>query len=83
VQLLFAWRKAYRRGRLDAEAPPFYPVRVDEDGAHAGDGRVPPEPPENRSASPVEIVLRNGRRMMVRSDITPEALERLLDVVDR
>lgn len=83
VPLLFAWRKAYREGRLGAEAPPFYPVRVDEDGAHAGDGCIPREPPESRSASPVEIVLGNGRRMIVRSDIAPFALGRLLDVVDR
>lgn len=83
VPLLFAWRKAYREGRLGNEAASFYPVRVDEDGAHAGDGRVPPEPPDGGVARPVEIVLRNGRRMIVRSDIAPFALGRLLDVVDR
>lgn len=49
-------------------------MRVDEVGAHAGDGGVPPEPPENGSIGPVEIVLRNGRRMLVRSDIAPAAL---------
>jgi transposase len=83
VPLLFAWRRAYREGRLGGEAPSFYPVRVDEVGAHADKGGVPPEPPENWSASPVEIVLRNDRRMIVRSDIAPIALGRLLDVVDR
>ncbi|WP_116655209.1 IS66-like element accessory protein TnpA [Pelagibacterium sediminicola] len=83
VPMLFAWRKAYREGRLGNEAAAFYPVRVDEVGAHAGDGGVPPEPPENGSVSPVEIVLRNGRRMLVRSDIAPVALGRLLDVVER
>lgn len=56
---------------------------VDEVGAHAGNGGVPPEPPENGSASPVEIVLRNGRRVIVRSDIAPAALGRLLDVVEQ
>jgi len=83
VPLLFAWRKAYRDGRLGSEGPSFYPVRVDGDGSHAGDGGLPPEPPENGSVSPVEIVLRNGRRMLVRSDIASAALGRLLDVVDR
>ncbi len=83
VPLLFAWRKAYRDGRLGSEGPSFYPVRVDEDGSHASDGGLPPEPPANGSASPVEIVLRNGRRMIVRSDIAPFALGRLLDVVDQ
>jgi len=83
VPLLFAWRKAYREGRLGSEVPSFYPVRVDEVGAHAGDGGLPPEPPTAGSASPVEIVLRNGRRMIVRSDIAPVALGHLLDVVDR
>lgn len=83
VPLLFAWRKAYREGRLGAEGPSFYPVQVDEIGGHVGAGGRPPEPPEDGSASPVEIVLRNGRRMIVRSDIAPVALGRLLDVVDR
>ncbi|MGV3576338.1 MAG: IS66-like element accessory protein TnpA [Devosia sp.] len=83
VPLLFAWRKAYREGLLGIEAPSFYPVRVGGIEAHSGDGGIPPEPPENGSASPVEIVLRNGRRLIVRSDIAPVALGHLLDVVDR
>ena len=83
VPLLFAWRKAYREGRLGLEAPSFYPVQIDGVEAHAGDGGAPPEPPENGSASLVEIVLRNGRRMSVRSDIAPVVLGHLLDVVDR
>lgn len=83
VPMLFAWRKAYREGRLGSEAASFYPVRVDGVGARAGDGGVPPEPPADGSVSPVEIVLRNGRRVMVRSDIAPEVLGPLLDVVDR
>ena len=83
LPLLFAWRKAYREGRLGLEAPSFYPVQIDGVEAHAGDGGAPPEPPENGSASPVEIVLRTGRRMIVRSDIAPVVLGHLLDVVDR
>lgn len=83
VPLLFAWRKAYREGRLGAKPPSFYPVQVEAVEAHADDGGLPSEPPENGSASPVEIVLRNGRRMIVRADIAPVALGRLLDVVER
>ncbi len=83
VPLLFAWRKAYREGQLGIEAPSFYPVRVDGVGEDAGDGGTAPEPPEKGLLSPVEIVLRNGRRMIVRSDIAPVALGHLLDVVDR
>ncbi|WP_421950146.1 IS66-like element accessory protein TnpA [Pelagibacterium sp.] len=83
VPLIFAWRKAYREGQLGHEAPSFYPVRLDGSGGHASDGSLPPEPPTDGSASPVEIVLRNGRRMIMRSDIAPEVLGRLLDVVDR
>ena len=58
-------------------------MRLDRIGGHANDGSLPPEPPTDGSASPVEIVLRNGRRMIMRSDIAPEVLGRLLDVVDR
>ena len=82
ASLLFAWRKAYRGGQLGTAAHAFYPVRVDEVEASAV-GSLPPEPPTAGSASPVEIVLRNGRRMIMRSDIAPEVLGRLLDVVDR
>eukprot|EP00873_Tetraselmis_striata_P031681 jgi/Tetstr1/451945/TSEL_038981.t1 len=83
ASLLFAWRKAYREGQLGIEAHAFYPVRVDGVEGRASDGSLPPEPPTDGSPSPVEIVLRNGRRMIVRSDIAPFALGRLLDAVDR
>lgn len=56
----------------------FYPLRVDQ-VATGDDDHSPGGVP----ASPVEIVLRNGRRMIVRSDIAPVALGHLLDVVDR
>ena len=83
MRILLVQPTPFEEGRLGLEAPSFYPARVDGIDAHSGDGGIPPEPPENGSASPVEIVLRNGRRMIVRTDIAPVALGHLLDVVDR
>jgi hypothetical protein len=52
---------------IGIEACSLQPVLVDEVGAHAGAGGLPPALPEDGSASPVEIVLRNSCRMIVRS----------------
>lgn len=84
VPLLFAWRRAYREGRLGSDATlAFYPVCVDEADDPTGDnGGLPPTRADGRD-SPVEIVLRNGRRVIVRSDIGPSVLVRLLAAVDR
>lgn len=70
VQLLFAWRKAYREGRL---------------GEGAGCGFVPaliaPQQPETRAASAcgrMEVVSANGRRVIVERDVDAEALVRII-----
>jgi transposase len=67
-QLLFAWRKAYRAGRLGAAAGFVSAVVVAEPPArgHAsGDGRI-------------EIVSANGRRVLVDGEVEVEALLRIL-----
>ena len=67
-QLLFAWRKAYRAGRLGAAAG-FVPAVVVAEppvrGHASGDGRI-------------EIVSANGRRVLVDDDVEVEALLRIL-----
>lgn len=67
-QLLFSWRKAYRAGRLGVP-PGFVPAMI------------VPEPPEKGTGSDhgrIEIVSRNGRRVMVDRDVEVEVLLRIL-----
>src|SRR5580700_8160705 len=62
-QLLFAWRKAYRAGRLGTAAGFVPAVVVTEPpvrGPASGDGRI-------------EIVSANGRRVLVDGDVEVEA----------
>ncbi|MGO9631323.1 MAG: IS66-like element accessory protein TnpA [Xanthobacteraceae bacterium] len=65
--LLFAWRKAYRTGRLGAAG--FVPAMI------------VPEPPAKNIGSGcgrIEIVSTNGRRVMVDRDVEVEVLLRIL-----
>jgi transposase len=67
-QLLFAWRKAYRVGRL-GEITGFVPAMI------------VPEPPAAGSGSGcgrIEIVSANGRRVVVDNAVDVEALLRIL-----
>jgi transposase len=74
--LLFAWRKAFREGRLsDALAPGFAPaVIVSEDP-------TPVLPPG--TGSRIEIGTRNGHRVIVEGAVDTRALARVLDVLER
>jgi transposase len=67
-QLLFFWRKAYREGRL-GDVAAFVPAVVapepPEKGAGAGCGRI-------------EIIIANGRRVIVDGDVDVEPLLRLI-----
>jgi hypothetical protein len=71
------WRQ-YRTGDLGSEGfPAFIPLTL---SAEAPATRTPlPSNPEAR----VEIALRNGRRLMVPANVEPEALSRLLPVLER
>lgn len=77
VQHLFRWRKAYREGDLGsavapaAVAPAVLSGREAEavTGRPAGSGRM-------------EIVLLDGRRVVVGSDVDGAALGRVLDVLE-
>ena len=67
-QLLFAWRKAYREGRL-GDVAGFVPAMI------------APEQPERGSGSDygrIEIVSANGRRVIVDRDVDVAALLRII-----
>jgi transposase len=74
---LFAWRKAARDGRLvDEKSIEFAPVIV------APERAMPP--PEAASAlGRMEIVLGNGRRVIVDHSVRAAALARVIKVLDR
>jgi transposase len=77
--LLTTWRRQYRDGELGAWRPPmFTPLAVTA---------APPAtaPDTSRTSIPgnrLEVVLGNGRRLLVPVDVDPEALARLLPVID-
>ena len=67
-ELLFAWRKAYREGRL-GDIPGFVPAMI------------VPEQPEKGSGTGgrrIEIVSANGRRVIVDCDVEVETLLRIM-----
>jgi transposase len=68
-QLLFFWRKAYREGRL-GDVAGFVPAVV-----------VPEQPANKASAAAygrIEIIIANGRRVIVDGDVDVEPLLRLI-----
>ncbi|WP_289044102.1 transposase [uncultured Aliiroseovarius sp.] len=78
--LLTTWRRQYRKGELGSSRPvSFAPVTVTK-GAPASQANLadPCPPPDCQ----VEIALPNGRRLIVPVGVEPEALARLLAVVD-
>lgn len=81
--LLSAWRRLHAEGRLlgaEGRVPSFAPVMVAPE---------PPPPAAPHEASPaldagrVEIVLRNGRRIVVGAGLDAAALAQLIAVVER
>lgn len=79
--LLSRWRAEYRAGRLGG-GPVFTAVTLASDAASPVVNEAPAEPAP-ASGSTIEIVLRNGRRVIVPSSIAPSALARLLPVLER
>jgi transposase len=74
-QLLFAWRKAYREGRLgEAGICAFVPAQIvterPERGTESGCGRM-------------EVVSANGRRVIVERDVDVEVLLRIIEGLER
>ena len=80
--LLTIWRRQYRAGELGSVTPPaFIPLTVSPKAPAAVPAAAPVTP---RGAPDVrlEIVLRNGRRLLVPSLVDPEVLARLLPVLE-
>jgi transposase len=75
---LFAWRKAARDGRLETEiGEGFVPVVVASEP-------IPPAPSAIEFAPiRMEIVLGNGRRVIVDRSVKASALARVIKVLDR
>ena len=74
--LLFAWRKAFREGRLsDAEFPGFAPAMI------VSEDPTPALPPG--AGSRIEIATRDGYRVIVEGAVDTSALTRVLDVLER
>jgi transposase len=74
--LLTIWRRQYRNGELSiASGAAFVPVKMAPDL----DGQSPQQP---APAVQLEIVLRSGRRLLVPSSVEPDALARLLPILE-
>ena len=74
--LLTIWRRQYRDGELGGEtAPAFIPLTLSPGTPAAVARRDTPD-------VQLEIVLRNGRRLLVPSAVDPEVLTRLLPVLE-
>ena len=67
-QLLFAWRKAYREGRL-GDIPGFVPAMIVPERPEKGTGT---------GCRRIEIVIANGRRVIVDCDVEVETLLRIM-----
>jgi transposase len=80
--LLTIWRRQYRNGELGAScSASFSPVSVIEGSPVSRPG--PTDPLEPAGDTQVEIALPNGRRLIVPVSVDPDALARVLSVVDR
>ena len=83
--LLTTWRRLHREGLLaDRAATSFAPVAVEAERPVP-----PPMPAEPSTAAPVadaahriEVVLRNGRRLVVDARLEPAARARLIAVIE-
>jgi len=76
--LLTIWRRQYRRGELRPfGSVSFTPVTL------APETPAPADALPSSQDTQVEIVLPNGRRLIVSVGVEPEMLARLLSVVDR
>ena len=80
--LLTIWRRQYRDGELGDETPPsFIPLAVSP-MAPAAMPATAQEAPGDTPNVQLEIVLRNGRRLLVPSSVAPEVLARLLPALE-
>jgi len=71
-QLLFAWRKAYREGRLGGK-PGFVPAKIVPD---------PPETKPEPVCPPIEMISPTGWRVLVSRECDEHALMRVLRLLE-
>lgn len=77
---LTVWRRQYRTGELGIErSPAFVPLTLSAEAS----APVTPAPLPSNPEAKIEIELRNGRRLVVPANVEPEALARLLPVLER
>jgi transposase len=77
--LLTTWRRQFRSGELGAmRMPMFTPLTI----AAAPSASAVEAPRASIPESRLEIVLGNGRRLVVPVDVDPQALARLLPVIE-
>ncbi|MRX51875.1 transposase [Paracoccus sp. S-4012] len=80
--LLTIWRRQYRDGAVGSDAgPAFIPLTLSP-GPPAAMPAAAPVAGRDTADMQLEIVLRNGRRLLVPSTVGPEVLARLLPVLD-
>ena len=73
--LLFAWRKAFREGRLGGVAPAaFVPAIIVPEAAAATTAMV--------ASGRMEVMSANGRRIVVGPDVDTAALLRVLEALE-
>ena len=80
--LLTIWRRQYRAGELGIETPPSFISLAVSPNAHAAVPATTQEAPRDTPDVQLEIVLRNGRRLLVPSSVDPEVLARLLPALE-
>jgi transposase len=81
--LLTRWRAEYRAGRLGSGGATFTAVTLASSAASPTNSEAPPlvaaaPAPE----ATIDIVLRNGRRVIVPASIAPAVLARLLPILE-
>jgi transposase len=82
--LLTKWRKLHGEGRLfggEGAAPSFAPVIVSREPPFASPPSVGARP--GSDAARIEIVLTNGRRIVIDAGVDAVALARVLSIVER
>jgi transposase len=81
---LFTWRRLAREGQLGDEVAALVPVEIaPEPAADRGRDETMSASRASKSSGSIVIELGQGRRVRLDRDFDAEALERLLDVLDR
>lgn len=75
--VVFTWRRLAREGRLGDAGPTFVPVEITPVPTQTA-----PMVSSSRHTGLIEIVLGRGRRVRVDREVDPEALRRVLEVVE-